>query len=85
MRDVIDDVEPRDALLLEQVDRVRVALAEHRGDHVPRGHLLATGGLDVHRGTLEHALERERLIGPGVFAVGQRFDLLVEEALELAP
>ena len=40
VRDVVDDVEPRDALLLEQVDRVRVALAEHRRDHVAGRHLL---------------------------------------------
>ena len=84
VRDVVDDVEPRDALLLEQVDRVRVALAKHRRDHVAGRHLLATGGLDVHRGALEHALERERLIGTGLFAFRQLVDLLVEEALEVA-
>ena len=84
VRDVVDDVEPRDALLLEQVHRVRVALAEHRRDHVAGRHLLAAGGLDVHRRALEHALERERLIGAGLLALGQLVDLLVEEALEIA-
>ncbi len=84
VRDVVDDVEPRHALLLEQVDRVRVALAEHRRDHVAGRHLLAAGGLDVHRRALEHALERERLIGSGLLALGKLVDLLVEEALEIA-
>ena len=73
-----------DALLLEQVDRVRVALAEHRREHVAGRHLLAARGLDVHRRALQHALERERLVGPGLLALGQLVDLLVEEALELA-
>ena len=44
----------------------------------------AAGGLDVHRGALQHALERERLVGPGLLALGQLLDLLVEEALEVA-
>src|SRR5215470_5391725 len=41
VRDVIDDVEAGDALLLEQIHGVRVALAEHRGDDVSGRHLLA--------------------------------------------
>ena len=40
--------------------------------------------LDVHRRALQHALERERLIGAGLLAFGQLLDLFVEEALELA-
>ena len=44
----------------------------------------AARGLDVHRRALQHALERERLIGPGLLAFGQLLDLLVEEALEIA-
>ena len=35
VRDEVEDVEPRDALLLEQVDRVRVALAVERDQHLP--------------------------------------------------
>ena len=84
VRDEVDDIEPRHTLLLEQVDRVRVALAEHRCDHVARRHLLTAGGLHVHRRALQHPLERQRLVRAGLLVLGQRVDLLGEEALELA-
>ena len=36
---------------------VAFALGEHRDQHVGAGHLLATGGLDMDRGALQHALK----------------------------
>jgi hypothetical protein len=84
VRDVVDDVEARHALLLEQVDGEAVALAEHRDQEVAGRHLGASGALDVHRGALEHALEGERLVGARLLTLGQHLDALLEELLDLA-
>ena len=67
VRDVVDRVEPGHVLLLQEIDRVALALGEHRDQHIGAGHLLASRRLHVDRGALQHALEtRGRL---GVFAV----------------
>jgi hypothetical protein len=81
--DVVDDVEAGHALLLEQVHREAVALAVHRDQEVAAGHLRAAGALDVHRGALEHPLERQRLIRPRLLVLGQRLDRVGQELLEL--
>ena len=81
---IADDVEARDALLLEQVGGVRVGLAEDRDQHVAAVDLVLAGRLHVRRGALEDALEAERLLRRTVVAVGQPLQLLVEVALELA-
>jgi hypothetical protein len=68
MRDVVDDVQPRDALLLQEVHGVRVLLAEDGDQHVGAGDFLLAGTLHVQDGALDHALEAER---------GLRVDLAV--------
>ena len=60
VRDVVDDVQARDALLLQEVHRVRVLLAEDRHQHVGAGDLLLARGLHVQDGALDDALEAER-------------------------
>src|SRR5204862_364145 len=40
VRQVVDDVQAADVLLLQQVDRVRILLAEDRHQHVGAGHFL---------------------------------------------
>ena len=67
VREVVDDVQPADVLLLQQIDRVRILLAEDRDQHVGAGDFLLAGGLHVVDGALQHALEAER--GLGVAAV----------------
>ncbi len=63
--DEVDDVQPRHALLVQVVHRVRVLLAEDRHQHVGAGHFLlaVAGALHVHDGALDHALEAERGLG----------------------
>ena len=70
VRDVIDHVQPRDALLLEEVDRVGILLSEDRNQHVGPGHFLLAGGLHVQDGALNHALKAERGLGVDL-AVGR--------------
>ena len=60
VRDVVDDVQARDALLLQEVHRVGVLLAEDRHQHVGAGDFLLARGLHVQDGTLDDALEAER-------------------------
>ena len=62
VRDVAHRVEPRDALLGEEVGRLRVGLAEDRDQHVAPVDLLASRRLHVGGRPLEDALEAERLL-----------------------
>src|SRR5690606_32217522 len=57
VRDVAQHVEPGDALLLEQVERVAARLAEERDQH--RGTIdgVALRAERVHGGALQHALD----------------------------
>ena len=67
--DVVDRVQPRHVLQLEEVDGVGLPLGEERHQHVRAGHLLASRGLDVDDGALDHSLEggrRPRLADTGV-------------------
>ena len=62
--DVVDGIEPRHALVLEERHGVAVALGEQRDQHVGAGHFLAAGRLHMHRRALDDALEargRQRL------------------------
>jgi hypothetical protein len=83
VRDVVDDVEARDALLLQVVDRVRVLLAEDRDQHVGARHLLLAGGLDVQDRALDHALESERRLGVDLPVLGDAGRLLGDMLREL--
>jgi hypothetical protein len=47
VRDVVDDVEARHALLVQEIDGVRILLAEDRDQHVGAGDFLLAGGLHV--------------------------------------
>ena len=80
MRDVINDVQACDALLLQKVDRVRVLLAKDGDQHVGAGDLLLTGGLHVEDGALHHALEAERRLGVD-FAIGRDARGLLRDVL----
>src|SRR6185436_17568948 len=63
VRDVVHHVEARDALLLQEVHRVRILLAEDRHQHVGAGDFFLAGGLHVQDGALDHALEAEGRLG----------------------
>ncbi len=73
VRDVVDDIQAADALLVEQVHRMGVLLGEQRHQHVESGHALLAGGLHVVNGALQHALEGQRglhFLVAGRFLVG---------------
>ena len=59
--DVVQHVEPRDPLRVEQLRGVRLRLLEDGGQHVARAHLLAAGALHVQHRGLQHPPEPERL------------------------
>src|SRR5207249_539070 len=80
VRNVVDDVEARDALLLEEIHRVRVLLAENGDQDVRSGDLLLARGLDVQDGALDHALEAQRRLGVDL-AVGGDPRCLLDDVL----
>lgn len=71
MRDVIDHVQAGDVLLVEEVDRVAVLLAEDRHQHVRAGDLLLAAGLHVVDRALQHSLEAQRGLRVAVDVLGQ--------------
>ncbi len=74
MREEIHHVEPGDTLLVQVIDRMRIFLAEDRHQHIGARHLFLAvgGGLHVHDGALNDALESQR--GLGVHIVRTRHD-----------
>jgi hypothetical protein len=71
VRDEIDDVEPRHVLLAEEIDRVRILLAEDRDEHVRAGHFFTAGRLHVVDRALQNALETERRLRVALVALRQ--------------
>ena len=76
VRDVLEDVEPGDALRGEQLRRVRPVLLERRRDDVAGMHFLAAGALDVQHRRLQHAPERQRLLGLLLLAARELLDAI---------
>ena len=70
VRDVVHHVEARDALLVEEVDRVRILLAVDGDQHVGAGDFLLAGRLHVQDGALDDALESERGLGVDLAGAG---------------
>ena len=83
--DVVDGVEPRHVLLLQEEDGVALALGEQGDQHVGAGHLLAAGGLHVDGGALQHALEAGGRLGVAGGAADQVGELVVDIFAEVAP
>ncbi len=81
--DVVDGVEARHLLLLQEVDGVAFALGEQRYQHVGAGDLFAARRLHVNRSALEDALEaggRLGVLGP---VEHQALELVVEVGGEI--
>ena len=76
--DIGDRVEPAHVLLLQEIDRIALALGEERDQHVGAGHLVAARGLDVEDGALDDALEAAGRRGIGVGRDLERFEFGVE-------
>src|SRR5262249_42311335 len=79
MADVVDGVEARHLLLLQEEDRVTLALGEDRHQDIGAGHLLAAGGLHMDRRALEHALEA----GGGLCLAAPVGDEIAELAIDV--
>ena len=77
--DEVHRIEARHVLQLQEVDGMRLALAEHGDQHIGAGHLVAAGALHVDRRALHHALERGGGLRLGGAVGGQAGQVLVEE------
>ena len=86
MRYEVDHVEPRDVLEAQQIDGLRLLLAEDRDEHIDRRDFLAAAGLNMEHGALEHALEAQRRLNFGSFVVlaAKPRRRALDELLELA-
>ena len=82
--DVVDGVEPRHLLLLQEEHGVALALGEQRDQDVGAGHLFAAGGLHVDGGALQHALEAGGRLGFGMVAADDVAELVVDIVAEVA-
>ena len=71
MRQIVDDIEPRDVLKTEQVDGLGLLLAENRDEHVAGQDLLLAALLHVENRALQYALEAERRLHVDVLVVVQ--------------
>ena len=85
MRDVLEDVEPRDALLREQPRGVRLRLLQDGGEDVAGLHFLPLRALHVQHGGLQHAPERRRLLGLALLSALELLDRLVEIVVQILP
>ncbi len=85
--DVVDDVQARDALLVQVVHGVRILLAEDGHEHVGPGDFLlaAAGGLHVHDRALDHALEAQRGLRVDLFRAAHRGGVLADEGGQALP
>ncbi len=79
VRDVVDDVQARDAALVQEIDGVRFLLAEDRDQHVGAGDFLLARGLDVQDRALDDALEALRGLRVGVRMRRQARRVLLDE------
>ena len=77
----IDHIQARDALLVQVIHRMRVFFAKNGDQHVRASHfLLATaGGLHMHDGALDHALETERGLRIDIVAAGNLRRVVLDE------
>ena len=84
VRDELEDVEPRDALLAEQDRRMGLRLLQDRRQHVAGMHFVALRALHVEHGRLQHAAERRGLLRLALVAARQLLDRFVEVVVQLA-
>ena len=81
--DIVDRVEARHVLLLQEEGGMALALGEDRDQHVGAGHLLAAGRLHMRHGAMDHALEAGGRLGVAMRVEHEARQLVVEIAGEL--
>ena len=84
VRDEVEDVEPRDVVLAEQLSGVGLRLLQHRGNDVAGVCHVALRALHMQDGGLQHAAECHRLLRVLRGATLLLFDRLVEILVEVA-
>ncbi len=83
MADVIDRVEPRHVLLLQEEGGMALALGEDGDQHVRARHLLAAARLHMGHGAMDHALEARGRLGVAMSVKHQAGQLVVDIAGQL--
>ena len=78
MTDVLHRVEAGHLLLLQEIGGVALALGEDGDEHVGTRHLLAAGGLHVHHGAMDDALEAGGRLRLGRILGNQSAQVVVE-------
>ncbi len=81
--DVVEHVQPRDGLGLEQLGGVRVGLLQHRGNEVAGVHLRLARALHVEHRRLQHAPEGARLLRLLLHPARELLDRALEEGVQL--
>ena len=71
MGNKIDDIEARYILQTQEVDRLRLLLAENSDEYVATRHFLLAAGLDVEHRALQNALKTERWVYVRIVIVRQ--------------
>ncbi len=82
---VIDDVEARNILQVEEVNRLRLLLTENGNQHVAAGHFLLAARLHMENRALQHPLKTQRGLYVGIVVERQQRCLLFDKLGELPP
>ena len=82
VRDVLEQVEPRDALRAQQRHRVGIRLLEQRREQIARVDLGLLRARAVRERVLEHAVEGERLARLDRLVAGHALEIVGQELLE---
>ena len=80
--DVVEEVHPRHPLLLQEVERVALVLAEEGDEHVPGVDELLVRGEGVDGRAVQHALHADRLLRIALVVLRQALDRLLQELLQ---
>jgi hypothetical protein len=83
VREIVEDVETRDALLLEQIDGVRVGRQDEGGEDVAAVNLFLSRPFGLKQSVFDDALEGGRVLGERVGGGGGALQFLFEELFQL--
>ena len=84
MRQILEHVETRDALLCQQCRRASLRLLKNGGKQIADLSLLTLCALDVQHGGLKRAPERRGLFGLAFLPARERFNRFVEAVAHIA-
>ncbi len=85
VREVLEHVEARDALLGQQLRRARLRLLQDGRDQIAHLRFLPLRALHVQHRGLQRAAERRRLLGLALLSARKRFDRVVQAVGDVSP